>query len=48
MGRWILVSLAALLHFVVLANSIAVMSVDFGGEWIKVGIVSVSSSNFFP
>lgn len=41
MGRWILISLAAFLHFIVVANSIAVMSVDLGGEWIKVGIVSV-------
>jgi hypothetical protein len=43
MGRWILISLAAFLHFIVVANSIAVMSVDLGGEWIKVGIVSVRS-----
>jgi len=42
MGRWIWSSLAVLLHFIVVANSIAVMSVDLGGEWIKVGIVSVS------
>ncbi|XP_065353221.1 hypoxia up-regulated protein 1 isoform X1 [Cloeon dipterum] len=40
MGKFWIGALLCLASFVVLANSIAVMSVDFGGEWIKVGIVS--------
>ncbi|KAF4520111.1 hypothetical protein B566_EDAN010267 [Ephemera danica] len=37
-GLWI--GLMALLHFVAIASSVAVMSVDVGTEWIKVAIVS--------
>ncbi|XP_059483412.1 hypoxia up-regulated protein 1 isoform X2 [Neocloeon triangulifer] len=40
MGRWLWIALAVLFSCILHAHSIAVMSVDIGGEWIKVGIVS--------